>query len=141
LPSNFSHLRQLFTQWFVVFSLPANALLARQLAIRLIRLHSEWWLPMPLAPHFNDPQHWLNRAEESRVLAEQMIDETAKEMMLRIVDDYRKLAERASVRLIGTGACPRCGKRSAFVTSMLDPKTGRTAHVVRCECGDISWME
>jgi hypothetical protein len=96
---------------------------------------------MPLAPHFNDPQHWLNRAEESRVLAEQMSDETAKEMMLRIAGDYDKLAERASVRLIGTGSCTRCGKRPAFVSSMLDPKTGRTMHVVQCECGDISWIE
>jgi hypothetical protein len=96
---------------------------------------------MPLAPHFNDPQHWLNRAEESRVLAEQMSDETAKEMMLRIADDYGKLAVRASVRLIGTGSCTRCGKRPAFVTSMLDPKKGRRVHVVQCECGDISWVE
>ena len=56
---------------------------------------------MPIAPHFNDPQHWCQRAEESRVLAEQMIDETAKEMMLRIADDYDKLAVRASVRIIG----------------------------------------
>jgi len=33
---------------------------------------------MPIAPHFNDPQHWCQRAEESRVLAEQMSNETAK---------------------------------------------------------------
>jgi len=96
---------------------------------------------MPIAPHFNDPQHWHQRAEESRVLAEQMSDETAKGMMLRIADDYDKLAVRASIRLIGTGTCTRCGKKPAFVTSMLDPKTGRTIHVVQCECGDISWIQ
>jgi hypothetical protein len=95
---------------------------------------------MRVAPHFNDPQHWYQRAEEARVLAEQMIDETAKEMMMRIAGDYDKLAVRASVRLIGTGNCARCGKRPAFVTSMLDPKTGHTMYVVQCQCGDISWM-
>jgi hypothetical protein len=54
-----------------------------------------------IAPHFNDPSHWHQRAEESRVLAEQMSDETAKKMMLRIADDYEMLAARASVRILG----------------------------------------
>jgi hypothetical protein len=96
---------------------------------------------MPIAAHFNDAQHWRQRAEEARVLAEQMIDETAKGMMLRIAGDYDELAARASVRLIGTANCARCGKRPAFVTGMLDPKTGRTSYVVQCECGDISWIQ
>jgi hypothetical protein len=30
---------------------------------------------MSVAPHFNDPQHWHRRAEEARVLAEQVTDE------------------------------------------------------------------
>jgi hypothetical protein len=95
---------------------------------------------MPIvAPHFNDPRHWQQRAEESRVLAEEMTDETSKKMMIRIADDYEVLAARASVRLIGTGSCKRCGKRPAFVTSMFDPKMGRIVHVVQCECGDVSW--
>jgi hypothetical protein len=34
---------------------------------------------MPDVPHFNDPEHWQLRAEESRVMAEQMNDETAKQ--------------------------------------------------------------
>jgi hypothetical protein len=56
---------------------------------------------MPIAPHFNDPGHWHQGAEEARVVAEQMSDETAKRMMLRIADDYEMLAVRASVRIIG----------------------------------------
>jgi hypothetical protein len=54
---------------------------------------------MPDAPYFNDPEHWRRRAEESRVLAEQMNDETSKQMMLRIADDYDRLAIRAARRL------------------------------------------
>jgi hypothetical protein len=55
---------------------------------------------MPIAPHLNDPEHWRQRAEESRALAERMSDETSKKMMLRIADDYEKLAARAAARLI-----------------------------------------
>lgn len=50
--------------------------------------------------HFiNDPAHWHQRAQESRVLAEQMNDEITKEMMLRVAQDYDRLAVRASIRL------------------------------------------
>jgi hypothetical protein len=34
-------------------------------------------------------------------LAEQISDETSKKMMLKITDDYEKLAARASARLVG----------------------------------------
>jgi len=57
---------------------------------------------MPIAPHFNDPDHWRQRAEESRILAEQMSDEAEKKMMLGIADDYDELAVRAAQRLGGT---------------------------------------
>ena len=56
---------------------------------------------MPDALHFNDPEHWRRRTEESSVLAEQMNDETSKQMMLRIADDYDMLAVRAATRLQG----------------------------------------
>ena len=56
---------------------------------------------MPEVSHFNDPEHWRRRAEESRVLAEQINDETSKQMMLRIADDYDRLAVRAAMRLQG----------------------------------------
>ena len=47
----------------------------------------------------NDPKHWRDRAEEMRVLAEQMQDADSKRMMLNIVEEYEKLATRAEVRL------------------------------------------
>ena len=46
---------------------------------------------MPDVPHLKDPEHWRRRAEESRVLAEQMRDETSKKIMLGIANDYEKL--------------------------------------------------
>ena len=39
--------------------------------------------------------------EELRGMAEQMNDETARQIMLRIADDYDKLATRAAARLWG----------------------------------------
>ena len=47
---------------------------------------------MPIAPHFSDPGHWRQRAEEVRVLAEETSGETAKATMLRIAGDYDKPA-------------------------------------------------
>jgi len=44
------------------------------------------------------------------MLAEMIGDETSKQMMLRIADDYEKLAERAELRT--QGASPRTDKDS-----------------------------
>jgi cytochrome c553 len=53
---------------------------------------------MPIHPNLNDPEHWRQRAEEARALAEQMTDELSKQMMLKIADHYDKLAVRAAIR-------------------------------------------
>jgi hypothetical protein len=47
----------------------------------------------------NDPDYWRQRAEESRALAKQISDRTAKQAMFWIADDCDKLAARASLRL------------------------------------------
>jgi hypothetical protein len=53
------------------------------------------------ASFINDPEHWRQRAEEARRLAEQINDPAAKETMLRVAADYDRLATRAEERAKG----------------------------------------
>jgi hypothetical protein len=46
----------------------------------------------------NDPEHWCHRAEEIRTLADDVKDEISTQMMLRIAQDYERLAQRAEER-------------------------------------------
>ena len=50
---------------------------------------------MMLASFINDPEHWLQRAEQMRILADEINDEQAKETVLRIANDYGRLVARA----------------------------------------------
>ena len=49
-------------------------------------------------PSLDDFQHWRDRAEASRVLAEQMNDAIAREMMLRVASNYERIADQAVAR-------------------------------------------
>ena len=51
--------------------------------------------------HINDPEHWRQRAQDMRKLAQDVNDSAAKQTMLRIAADYDRLAERASLRSDG----------------------------------------
>jgi hypothetical protein len=55
---------------------------------------------MPKHP-IKDPKHWLDRAKEARVPAEQIDDPEAKRTMLKNADDYERLAQRAEERAAG----------------------------------------
>jgi hypothetical protein len=51
------------------------------------------------AANINDFKHWRERAEELRVVAESVNDSDARASLLRIADEYDKLALRAQERL------------------------------------------
>ena len=46
----------------------------------------------------DNPEHWQERAEEARSIAEQLSDPESKRMMLRIAEDYERLATYAGRR-------------------------------------------
>jgi hypothetical protein len=55
-----------------------------------------------MAPNsINDPRHWYERAAEMRALSESMNDIEARAIMVRLADDYEKLADRAARRANG----------------------------------------
>ena len=46
----------------------------------------------------NDARHWRDRAAEMRVLSSEMKDFEAQTLMLKLANDYDKIADRAEVR-------------------------------------------
>src|SRR5262249_51225886 len=69
--------------------------------------------------HFiNEPEHWRTRAKEARSLANKMNDAKSKDAMLRIAEDYERLALRAKDRAMG--------RLSSSRTKTLEAKGGHT---------------
>jgi hypothetical protein len=58
-----------------------------------------WRLPAAnVVPFKDNPEHWRSRAEEARSVAEQLDDDQARQSMLRIAEEYERLALRAEHR-------------------------------------------
>ncbi len=43
----------------------------------------------------NDPKHWRKRADATRVKADLLADQAARQKLLRVADEYERLALRA----------------------------------------------
>jgi len=52
---------------------------------------------MPSAPDVNDLEYWQQRAKEARLLAERVIDETAKQTMLSVAEVSDRFAVGAAM--------------------------------------------
>lgn len=46
----------------------------------------------------SNAKHWLQRAQETRRLAESISDPEAKQTLLKIAEEYERLAQRAASR-------------------------------------------
>ena len=53
---------------------------------------------MPLL--MNNPEHWKLRAEEARLAAKHLDDPEAKAAMLKVAEEYDRVAIRASQRVL-----------------------------------------
>jgi hypothetical protein len=53
------------------------------------------------AQQINDPRHWRARAAQMRAMSDWMKDAETKATMLKLADDYDKLAERVDSSLSG----------------------------------------
>jgi hypothetical protein len=49
-------------------------------------------------PPTNDPKLWRTRANQIRALAERMQDQLAKDVMLRLANEYEQLAQEVERR-------------------------------------------
>ena len=55
---------------------------------------------MPTAPNIDDPKYWEQRAKEARLLAERMPDETVRQTMLAVAEDYDRFAVMVAIHSV-----------------------------------------
>ena len=80
---------------------PTCATFAPTISFRSPRFPMNRFVPDSI---LDNPAHWQDRAEEARSIAEQMSDPDSRRMMLRIAEDYERLAAHARRRMKGSAA-------------------------------------
>jgi hypothetical protein len=63
--------------------------------------HLGAWNYMPVL--LNNPAHWHLRAQEARLLASRLEDPEAKAAIIKIAEEYERLAVRAAKRMEESG--------------------------------------
>ena len=59
--------------------------------------------------------------------------------------DLPEAAVKASCATMEKGSdmiracCSKCGSQPRLITSMLEPKSGKTFHMLLCDCGEKTW--
>ena len=71
--------------------------------------------------YLNNPAYWRDRAEKTRAIAEQCWKDGEKERMLRVADEYERLADLAAERLRSDTAFV-AGKHAVSKTSQPTPQ-------------------
>jgi hypothetical protein len=64
-----------------------------------------------MAKRWDDPKHWRERGEQLRTLAEGVNGADAKEQLLKLADDYERLASRAGERTANQGTAKLASHR------------------------------
>jgi hypothetical protein len=59
-----------------------------------------------------------------------------RQELLSMNNEFKSEVRSQSVR-----ACNGCGEKPALITSMLNPRNGRTVRMFKCACGEQTWSE
>jgi hypothetical protein len=66
-------------------------------------------------------EYWFARAARSRAIAETLLDDAMRELLLHVAADYMRIAERAAKREAAVKAAQSANEKTGAVTSSDEP--------------------